>query len=223
MGIVKFTETAPQIRGSIGGTTYSVNAAGNIARRRQKPLFPKTDIQCRRSADLGHFSEIWHLVLSDANRIAWNTLAAATTWTNKLGEEYSPTGHNLYVRSTTILAFYENGPITGPPAVADEGPYSFTLGTDGSNNIVLTDIGTCPLEPHGYCMVWWSRPQRASRYAPPSHWYYLKTLSFQVFDIPEILVLAADCPADFRYHFRFRVSRTAGTVGWPNIESMLKP
>jgi len=223
MGIVKFTETAPQIVGSVGGTTYSSNAAGPFVRRRQKPVSPKTGPQCRQSADLGHSSATWLHVLSDANRVAWNALGAATTWFNRLGEEYHPTGHNLFVRSATILLYYGNTPITAPPVDAAEGPYEFTIALDGSSDIVLTDIDTCDDTIHGYIMVWWSKPTRASRYCSPSRWTYLKTISFQTIALPETLVAAVDAPTGYRYHFRFKVSRSAGTVGIPNDESLLNP
>ena len=223
MAIIAYTLTAPEIMGSIGGTTYTRNAAGTIARRRQKPVTPATATQQFSANLVAHCSQQWYFKLTDAQRVAWNALGAGTVWTNRLGDNYSPTGLNLYIRSATLLLYYGNSPIFAAPATADEGPYTFTVALDGASDIVLTAIGTCIATPHGYLMVWWSRQQRASRYCPPARWTYLKTISFQTLALPETLVAAADAPAGFRYHFRFRVSRTAGIVGFPNVESLLNP
>lgn len=103
MAIVKYGPLVSEVRGSIGGTTFTAGRFGNVVRQRRSPIHAPT---VRRHTYKSLFATViahWVSTLNQGQRDAWDTLAAATDFTNSLGETYHPTGLNLYVRSNVLL------------------------------------------------------------------------------------------------------------------------
>jgi len=74
-----------EIRGSIGGTTYTRNASGMIARQRVKPVDPQTNAQSECRSRFGGLADTWSNVLTQAQRDGWDAAGAQTLVPNKLG------------------------------------------------------------------------------------------------------------------------------------------
>lgn len=84
------------IRGSIGGTTFSRTRGGSIARNRTNPINPNTTRQAAVRADLNNLAFIFNTF--DRSTVeAWNEVAASYPTKNKLGEEYVPSGKQLFI------------------------------------------------------------------------------------------------------------------------------
>lgn len=117
MALIKYGGGIIQMSGSMAGNTFARNRFGNYLRARTKPVNPNSDRQLAARAILSAITEAWHENLSDAQRITWNTYAAAISWLNRLGETVNLTGFNHFVRSNTArlhvgAALILDGPTT---------------------------------------------------------------------------------------------------------------
>ena len=102
MATVKFGGGIVQISGSIAGTVHARNRFGNYIRPRTKPVNPNSAQQVLVRSSLSYLTEYWHETLSDADRIGWNTYAAAVPMKNRLGETVYLTGFNMFLRSNIV-------------------------------------------------------------------------------------------------------------------------
>ena len=87
-----------EIRGSIGGSTFSRNTYGAYIRSRAKPTNPNTSLQVQIRTFMRNVVSAWRL-LSDDQREAWNTYATSTPMQNRLGQTIYLSGFNHYCRS----------------------------------------------------------------------------------------------------------------------------
>lgn len=105
----------PPSSGSIAGTTSSHNRAGQYTRNRRSPVQPVGSGRRGfvRSA-LGAASAGW-AALTDVQREAWTTFAAAHPITDSLGSSVVLTGQQMYVRcGTSLLNVNEDLPVDPP-------------------------------------------------------------------------------------------------------------
>ncbi|HUW59124.1 MAG TPA: hypothetical protein VMZ92_20980, partial [Planctomycetota bacterium] len=91
------------IRGSMGGLTFSRNAGGAYIRARIKPINPNSARQVAIRQGMAQLSGRWSTVLTAIQRTAWLAYSAATVWTNKLGQVVTITGLAAYLRSNSLL------------------------------------------------------------------------------------------------------------------------
>lgn len=103
MALVLLGGGVTDIRGSIGGTTFSRNQGGNYARARTKPINQRSWRQTERRCTISECGRFWWDTLVAAERTAWNTYAEETTWTNRLGQAISISGFAAFVRGNTYL------------------------------------------------------------------------------------------------------------------------
>jgi hypothetical protein len=129
--------------GSIAGTTYSHNRAGQYTRNRRSPVQPVGN--GRRGVIKAAFSAAssgWS-VLAAAVQAAWNGYAQGNPYTDSLGQQITLTGHQMFVAIATQcincgLALPTNPPISN--AVFAAGFSAFTAVHAGA--ITLTPTGT---------------------------------------------------------------------------------
>lgn len=116
------------------GTVFSRSRSGQVARARAKPSHAHTSRREIRKGSICRSGKRWLDSLSAGQRSAWSTLGASTTWTNPIGNNYNPSGFNLYVRTNSLRDFYGLGWIDTAPAAAVCTAYnkifSFTPGVD---------------------------------------------------------------------------------------------
>lgn len=93
-----------QMSGTMGGVVASHNRFGQYFRSWRKPTDPKTASQVTRRAAMAAAVAAWKS-LTDANRTSWNNYAAATPWSNRLGETAYLTGMQMFVRSHCYFAY----------------------------------------------------------------------------------------------------------------------
>ena len=88
------------LRGSIGGQTFSVNRAGHFVRTRVVPKNPKTQAQNRVRNMFGNVSRSWNN-LTDDERKSYNDAAKTLVFRQKhknLGLTNTISGFNLYIQ-----------------------------------------------------------------------------------------------------------------------------
>jgi hypothetical protein len=212
MAIVKYGGGITEFRGSIGGVTFSRNQAGTFGRIRKKPRYQATTPAQTIASALSYYTAIWGYLLTVAQRNAWVALAAATPWTNRLGQTYYPTGLNLFVRSNVLLLIAQQARQDTAPASADEASPAFASDYSVGVGIRITDFDTLASPPTGTLITWWSDAQPLSVYSWSSPWHGLRIDRIVTLAAPHIWVPTADCTASRRYFFRFRVVRDDGTA-----------
>lgn len=133
MALIRYGPLVSEIRGSIGGTTFLRTIAGPTVRQRIKPVVTVSDRQGSIKASLSAMVQRWSLILLEPQRIAWRALAAITSLVNSLGDPFTPTGLQLYVRLNGFLQNISEVFIDDPPtqAIAEipAATWSYVAGT----------------------------------------------------------------------------------------------
>jgi len=115
MALLKFGGGVTDIRGSIGGTTFSRCAGGNYMRARTKPVNPRSPTQNARRSRVAYLSTYWSKTLTEQQRTDWRAYAAATSWTNKLGESININGLAAFLRLNALVLLYSSTVIAAAP------------------------------------------------------------------------------------------------------------
>jgi hypothetical protein len=134
------------IRGHVQNAVYSKNRLGNYIKLRKAPLDRRTALQLTQRALMFDAVAYWRDTISDANRILWNNLGLLTTWYNKSGIAYHPSGFNLFNRmfiftqSSGTAATY-----VAPNVAASAAPtFTFSSATNGTlDHTIVSDAGWC--------------------------------------------------------------------------------
>ncbi len=124
-----------QISGSIGGTTWSHNRFGAYKRNRSVPVNPNTSRQVAVRNAVRTLTINWEIVLTQAQRNAWDLYGQNVSWVNKLGRAVFLTGLNHYVRCNTPRLM--NG-----IASIDAAPTLFNIGAAESDLAVTASEAT---------------------------------------------------------------------------------
>jgi len=93
---------AAEIRGSIGGTTFTRNTFGAIMRQRVKPIDKGSTPQMAIRALMNQLQNFWRDTLTPAERSNWIAAAQGTVFNNKLGSAITISGANAYIRTNVI-------------------------------------------------------------------------------------------------------------------------
>ena len=88
------------VRGSVGGVTFSRCRSGAVLRARSSPRGLPSLYQTERRAAHSVITDHWRNTLSAANRDTWIELAKQTVLHNKNGLAFTPTGFMLFVRAS---------------------------------------------------------------------------------------------------------------------------
>ncbi|MBA7691428.1 hypothetical protein ES703_99972 [subsurface metagenome] len=115
---IQFGDIITEMRGSIGGVTYSNNAAGDYRKLKRGPGRVRSIYQSPIREIFGYLTHYWTDDLSAPQRTAWDTYAAGTTFYDSLGETYHASGFNMFLRTNTLLVrigetIIETAPATG--------------------------------------------------------------------------------------------------------------
>lgn len=95
MSKIKWGAIVVDGRGKLGGHVFTKTRSGATMRTKVTPVNPQTTAQAAARSRLGGMSQAWK-ALSEAQRLAWNALASETAKTNIFGDQYFPTGKNLF-------------------------------------------------------------------------------------------------------------------------------
>jgi len=148
MALVLLGGGVTDIRGSIGGTTFSRNQGGNYARARTKPINQRSALQTERRARISELGRSWWDTLDQAERENWVTYAEQTSWTNRLGQTISISGIAAYVRTNVNRIIGKLAQITeAPPSGGHAGEVTFSATATESVNAICINSISAPWDP----------------------------------------------------------------------------
>lgn len=168
MALVKFGGGVVQMSGKIAGNVFARNSGGNYVRGWTKPVNPNSPAQQAVRSALSLLMVRWKETLTAAERIAWETYAAAVKVPNRFGEMINVSGVNMYIRSNTYLT-------RSGDTVVDAGPTTLTLpGQDPTFSIAAsaaTQLITVTFDDglawanidDGFMHLFMGRPQNETR------------------------------------------------------------
>jgi hypothetical protein len=124
-----------EIRGSVGGVTFSRNAAGAYVRLRTVPVNPNTDLQVDIRNVFGNLATFWGEVLTSVQREVWVQYGLNVTVKNKVGQDINLSGMSHYIRSNTSR-------LQAGFARIDDGPVIFDLGEKDADFAAAASVAT---------------------------------------------------------------------------------
>ena len=112
MSKIKWGAIVVDGRGKLGGHVFTKTKSGATMRTKVTPVNPQSSAQAAARSRLGGNSQAW-AALTEEQRTSWNALAAETSKTNIFGDQYFPTGKNLFTSVNNNLV------MTGFPSISD--------------------------------------------------------------------------------------------------------
>ena len=140
MSKIKWGAIVVDGRGKLGGHVFTKTKSGATMRTKVTPVNPKTSAQAAARSRLGGNSQAW-AALSEAQRRGWNALAAETGKTNIFGDQYFPSGKNLFTSINNNLVMTGNPSISNTP-IFGELPFIIDMKViiNAVSNTILLDI-----------------------------------------------------------------------------------
>lgn len=160
--MAKFTPgpAVAEVRGSVGGTTFSRNRYGAYMRYRAKPTVSTTQYATLAKARMTAATQAWQ-ERTPAERLAWNQFARENPIVGSLGFPQALTGHAAYVGLHIRQGIMGIGVPTDPPITPAPAPLtSLSVVADktaGTCNMTFTPTPTAA----GEC-IWVNACQVAS-------------------------------------------------------------
>lgn len=183
--MAKFTPgpAVAEVRGSVGGTTFSRNRYGAYMRFRAKPTVATSEEAIAAKARMTNATTGWQFRTA-AQRLAWNQWARENPIVGSLGFPQAATGHAAFVGSSCRMQLLGETPLVLPP-ITPPYPALDTMSvvadkTAGTCNITFTPalapteiliVRACQVASSGISyienLLRWCH---ASGAAPPSPW-----------------------------------------------------
>jgi hypothetical protein len=111
MTLISYSGLVSDNRGKLNGSIFSKCHAGNVIKNFCRPQNPRSATQQPNRANWQFLLFNWQ-TLSDIQRQTWHRLAKATTWSNKLGQQFHPTGQQLFLYCNQNLFTINQLPLT---------------------------------------------------------------------------------------------------------------
>lgn len=102
MAIIKAGPIIGDIRGSIGGQTFSRNRFGAYSRQRVVPVNPSSARQNAVRVAMNQLQVNFRTLLTAAQQNAWRDYAQGTPTLNRLGDSIHLTAINMFIRANVI-------------------------------------------------------------------------------------------------------------------------
>ena len=118
MARIKFGMMMTDARGKLGGHVFTKAKSGATIRTKVTPLNPKTSAQSEARSALGANSQTWRL-LSETQRLAWNSAAQEVSKTNAFGDTYFPSGKNYFTAVNNNIRNVGGLILLEPPALVN--------------------------------------------------------------------------------------------------------
>jgi len=136
--------------GKFGSAVFTRGLNGMNMREYVIPANPNSTNQQTVRGNLATINNEWQTALTEAQREAWNSLAAASVDSNSIGQEFTMSGFNLYVRSAAGLLLaglplsgMANAPVSASVSLPDPGWFQDGSGTDSlTNGNAITGLAT---------------------------------------------------------------------------------
>ena len=118
MARIKFGMMMTDARGKLGGHVFTKAKSGATIRTKVTPLNPKTSAQSEARSALGANSQAWRM-LTENQRLAWNSAAQEVSKTNAFGDTYFPSGKNYFTAINNNLRNVGGAFRLDPPALVE--------------------------------------------------------------------------------------------------------
>ena len=118
MARIKFGMMMTDARGKLGGHVFTKAKSGATIRTKVTPLNPKTSAQSEARSALGANSQAWR-ILSETQRLAWNSAAQEVSKTNAFGDTYFPSGKNYFTAVNNNIRNVGGEVLVSPPALVE--------------------------------------------------------------------------------------------------------
>jgi len=122
---INFGAAVADARGKFAGNVFSKSRFGAYIRRKSSPTQPRSTKQNSVRSSFSQFAKRWGSTLTEIQRAAWRSLAAAHPVTNVFGNSVILTGLQLYVQVNQNLA--QVG-----VALIDDAPITLSVGAPGA-------------------------------------------------------------------------------------------
>ena len=171
MALIQTGGGITDIRGSIGGNTFSRSAAGLIARTRRKPVNKNTSGQISARARVSQLTNAWNHTLTEQQRADWRAYAAGTPGTNKLGQTITLSGLNMFlkvnaIRRALVLAMVAAAPLE--LGMASSTPLVFSASAAGQDISLSEPVSGWDKDTDDdYLKVFAALPQQGGRLGNP--------------------------------------------------------
>ena len=116
MSKIKWGAIVVDGRGKLGGHVFTKTRSGATMRTKVTPVNPQTSAQASARSRLGGNSQAW-ATLTEAQRESWQVRAKETSKTNVFGDQYFPSGKNLFTSLNNNLLLIGMQPLLVAPAV----------------------------------------------------------------------------------------------------------
>jgi len=198
----------PSRRTSKQERRYGKHPGGSSRQRHQSGC--NTPLQSARRSQLAQRAVNWRSFLTEAQRIAWNALGQATVFQNALGEDFNPSGIQLFVRTSMLRAIAGQGIIATAPVQAVIQLGTLTIVHVVASGIEITaQVGSEVTSGDAIVQISTSRSLGINFFKGP----YSTALVFPVEDfalLPRLIRANADLLPARAFFFRIRVIQDTG-------------
>ncbi|MFQ5865595.1 MAG: hypothetical protein ACE5IW_10235 [bacterium] len=118
LALIKYGQIIAEARGKLAGTVFSRNTAGSYMRQKVSPIQPRTVAQQLVRALLTTVAQAWRGI-TEAQRLAWNTIASSFVNINRFGDNMPLTGFGLFSRLNRNRQEISEALLTDPPSPTD--------------------------------------------------------------------------------------------------------
>ena len=123
MARIKFGMMMTDARGKLGGQVFTKTRSGATVRTKVTPVNLKSSAQALVRNRFGSLSQGWR-GLSESDRRSWNNAVENFKKTNVFGDQYAPSGKNLYQGLNTNILTAGGNVISTPPLPDGFGSFS---------------------------------------------------------------------------------------------------
>ena len=154
MARVTYGAGVTELAGSIGGITYQKNSSGNIAKLKSKPTVNPSAQQASYQNRFSYLISLWP-TLTQVQKDAWNTFAAANDHTTPWGDIKTISGYQWFMSCNLRRLLYHSTAIVVVPAWAIQAPPdAFTIETGaGYIRAAWAPDYNAPLDLIAYCSL----------------------------------------------------------------------
>lgn len=145
-----------EMRGSLGGITFSRNRGGQYARLRVKPTDPSSDAQMQMRVAINNVSRLWSQTLTQSERDAWEEYARNNQVPSRLGGWTNLTGHQWFCGLNSRNVRVGNQIILTPPTSNAPSAVTPTVTASEIEQEFTVEFAPAPLPAGHRLMVWWT-------------------------------------------------------------------
>lgn len=180
MALFQFGEVITDLRGSIGGTTFTRNRYGPIMKKKDGKINKHTSTRSVQKTLISTLAHRWKNTLDETQRTSWKYYALNTDMFNSVGGKYHMSGYQAFLRANLPVLRVDGTPHDSGPATGGLGtPIMIDAGhptTSAAGNFLLFSSGHIFGFDNSSVNAWLFFYLKAQQHAPdittPNYWHY---------------------------------------------------